>query len=228
MRAIDKGEQIYDEILRKGLLGKDVILGTMLVDMYAKSGALARAKVVLDKLPIRDVVSWSTLISRYAQHGLGKVALYCFEWMQHEGISPTAMTFLSVLNACSHSGLVYEGEVNFVSMSKYGVIQDPEHYTCIVDTLGRAGHFEKAMLVIETMLTSDYPPLWGALLGACRKWGNVELGRLAFNNAIQLDKGNAAAYACMATIFAGAGMHEDAKKIEAMRVMNITSVSLAM
>ncbi|MCO5583251.1 hypothetical protein L7F22_037160 [Adiantum nelumboides] len=136
-----------------------------------------------------DEGTWNALIGGYAQQGLAVRALDRFHWMQQEGTSPTAITFAAVLNACSHSGLVDEGQMLFDSMrEKYGITPDEEHYTCMVDLFGRARHFDKAIGVIEMMPSSDYPSVWRALLGACRKWGNVELGRLAFKFAVELGK----------------------------------------
>ncbi|MCO5566363.1 hypothetical protein L7F22_020040 [Adiantum nelumboides] len=133
--------------------------------------------------------------ARSSRQGLAKEALDCFQSMQQEDISPDAITFVNVLNACSHSGLVDDGQVYFDNMKeKYGIAPDKEHYTCMVDLFGRARLFDKAMRVIKMMPSSDYPPVWSALLGACRKWGNVKLGKFAFERAVQLDERNAAAY----------------------------------
>ncbi|MCO5611999.1 hypothetical protein L7F22_066260 [Adiantum nelumboides] len=161
-----------------------------------------------------DEVSWNALIGGYAQQGLAEEALNCFRWMQREGTSPTAISFVNVLNACSHSGLVDEGQMLFDSMQgKYGIVPDDEHYTCMVDLFGRARHFDKAMGIIKMMPSSDSPPIWSALLGACRKWGNVALGRMAFECAVELDKCDAAAYVVMSNIYAAAGMQEEAQTL---------------
>ncbi|KAI5066524.1 hypothetical protein GOP47_0019148 [Adiantum capillus-veneris] len=256
MQDIDMGKQIHDEIVSQGLLNKDVVLCGALVDMYAKCGILLKSQKVFDELPVRDAVSWSALIAGYAQQGQGEEALYCFQrmrsegfspnvvsWtsliggyaqqgqakealdcfqcMQKEGISPDAITFVNVLNACSHSGLVDEGEMYFDNMKKkYGIAPNNEHYTCMVDLFGRARLFDKAMKVITMMPSSEYPPVWSALLGACRKWGNVKLGRFAFERAVQLDQYDAAAYVLMSNIYAAAGLQEEAENIECMRIKN--------
>ena len=100
----------------------------------------------------------------------------------------------------------------------YGMIPTLEHYTCLVDLFGRAGHFENAVAVVEKMPTSDYLPVWTSLLGACQKWGNVELGRLAFEHAIRLDVKHVATYVCMRNIYIGADMQDYADKIHAMKM----------
>ncbi|MCO5586113.1 hypothetical protein L7F22_040053 [Adiantum nelumboides] len=169
-----------------------------------------------------DVVSWNALIGGFAQQGQAKEALDSFQGMQEEGIPPDAITFINVLNACSLSGLEDEGQMYFDNMKeKYGIAPDKQHYACMVDLFGRARAFDKAMRVIEMMPASDYLPVWSALLGACKKWGNLRLGRLAFERAIQLDGSDAAAYVLMRQIYAAAGMLEEAQNIDHMRMKNV-------
>jgi pentatricopeptide repeat protein len=221
---IGKGDDIHKEIVNKGMPRDDSVLGTALVDMYAKCGALTKAQQVLEELCVTNVVSWNALISGFAQQGRGLDAVQSFQKMLFKGLCPNSVTFLSVLNACSHSGLVEQGQLYYNDMSrKYSIVPELGHYSCMVDLFGRAGHFDKAMKFIKEMPSCDYPPVWGALLGACQKWGNVELGRFAFDQALQLDINNAAAYACMTNIYAAAGMQEDAREIEEMRMKNALS-----
>ena len=108
--AIGKGKQIHDQVMHRDMLDKNVALGNALVDMYAKCGILLKAQQVLEELPVRDVVSWSSLIAGYAKHGQCHEALNCFEQMQNEGLSPDEIAFLSVLNACTHSGKMNEAQ----------------------------------------------------------------------------------------------------------------------
>ena len=216
--SIEKGDEIHDEIFEKGFVPKDIVLGTALVDMYAKCGTLAKAEEVFKKLPFRDIVSWNTLIAGYAQHGQGEEALNCLSSMQREGVSPNTVTFRCILNACSRSGLVIEGEICFVDMSRqYGIMQDIEHHTCMIDLFGRVGNFEKVSTVLRKFPRCDYLLVWDAILGACQKWVNVELGRIAFERAIQLDSHNSSSYILMANIYVTAGMHQDATEIEVMK-----------
>ena len=215
---VDKGEQIHDEIQRRGLLGKDSMLGNALVDMYAKCGALTRARQVLDELWVRDIVSWSTLIAGHAKDGNCYEALNCFHQMQREGCCPNEVTFLCVLNACGHSGKWDEAQMYYDDMSKnYGLTPTLEHHTSMVVLLGCAGRFQKAMSVIKAMPDPVRPVIWLTLLGACRKWGNVKLGILAFDQIIQVDSGCASAYVLIADIFTSVGMQNDAENVETMR-----------
>ena len=216
--AIDKGKEIHNLISNKGLLKKDVMLGTAVVDMYAKCGVLEKAHQVLEGLPIRNVFSWSALIAGYAQQGQGHKAMRCFEHMQGEGLFPDEVTFLCVLNACTHSGLLDDAQTYFQSMSKYyGITPSLEHHTCMAVSLGCIGHFDKVISMIKTMPSSSYLPVWRALLSACQRWGNVKLGSLAFDQAMQLDDSSSSSYILMANLYAASGMQEDAESIEAMR-----------
>jgi pentatricopeptide repeat protein len=218
--ALERGKQVHDEIISKGLLGEEAILSTALVDMYIKCGALGKAREVFDETPIRNVVSWNALISGYSQRGQCEEALACFRKMQTEGIFPDQVTFLSVLVACCHSGRVEEGEMYFQDMNeKCCLTPGIEHETCMVELYSEAGLFDKALKVVAEMASCDYA-MWCALLRACDKWGNVKVGRFAFEEAIQLDKSNSSAYACMSNIYACAGMQIDVEQIEAMRIQN--------
>ena len=215
-----KGKRIHALIVKKdGVLEKNVIIGNALVDMYVKCGLLAKAREVLEVLPIRNLVSWSALVLGYAQSSLGHEALNCLERMEVEGIFPDEVILLGVLSACSHSGLLDEAQIVFRNMiGVYEVTPSLEHHICMVMIFGFAGQFDKAMSVIKIMPSSDHVEIWLALLDACRRWGNVKLGTLAFDQIIQINNNCASAYIIIANIFAAAGMQEDAEKVKAMRL----------
>ena len=220
--ALHMGENMHNQIARMGLLRKDIVLGTTLVDMYAKCGALAKSQQVLEELPNRDVVSWSALIAGYAEEGQVHKALCCLECMRNEGFTPNEVTFLCILSACGHSGLMDKAQILFQNMEKEcGMIPSSEHHISMIVVYGNAGHFDNAMSVIKVMPSSEYGEIWLILLGACRKWGNVKLGKLAFDEITHLDNSLSTAYVVMANIYAAAGMHEDAANIEKMRVENV-------
>ncbi|KAI5081309.1 hypothetical protein GOP47_0004492 [Adiantum capillus-veneris] len=219
--AIDKGKRVHDEISRQRWLEQDMILGNALVDMYAKCGDLSEAKSVLMKLPSRNVVSWNALIAGYVQEGQGEQALNSFNQMQHEGILPDMVTFLCLLSLCSHLGLVEKGQALFDSMErKYGLMPDIDCFTCMVDLLGRAGHIIKAVEVIQKMHCSANSIIWLCLLSACQKWRDVLVGSWAFQQAVEQDKCNGAAYILMVNIYTAAGMPEEAKTVKALRIKN--------
>ena len=147
----------------------------------------AKAQEVLEELPIRNLISWNTLIAGYSQQGKGPEALKCFERMESEGLFPDDITFHCVLSAWSHMGMLDEMQMMYGSMTrKYGINPNLGHYACMMMAFGTAGHLDKAISVIKAM-PSDYPAVWFALLGPCRKGGNVNLGQLAFDQALQLD-----------------------------------------
>ena len=159
------------------------------------------------------MVCWSVLIAGYARKGKGLESLTCFKRMQSEGLSPDEVTLLCVLSACCHAGLLDEIQMLHRDMvKKYGVTPNVEHHACMVMVYGYAGDFDKAVSVIKVMPSSNYPAIWRSVLGACKRWGNVEIGRLAFHHASQLDTWCATSYVLMANIFACANMEEDTKR----------------
>ena len=217
--AIDKGKEIHNEIVGKRLLENDVMLGNALVDMYVKCGVLAKALDVLEELPVRDIIAWNALISGYAEQGHGHEAVDCFQCMQIEGICGDEVTFLCVLSACVHAGLLDEAQMFFGNMTnKYGITPKLGHHACMVLAFGCAGRFDEAVSVIKAMPSSDYPEIWLVLLSTCRKWSNVKLGKLAFDQALQLDSTSGSAYVLMANVFAAAGFQEEAERMEVMKL----------
>jgi pentatricopeptide repeat protein len=214
--ALHKGMQIHDEVSRRPCLEKDMSLQTAVIYMYAKCGMLDRAREVLESLPFRDIVCWAALISGYADQRQGHKAIDCFGRMQSEGVSLDKVTFLCILSACSRSGLHAEAEDVLRDMvSHYGLPPMKEHLTCMIASLGHGGEFEKTISMIELMPCSHHLGIWIALLGMCRRWGNAELGRLAFDRAIQIKHSCGTAYILMADILTSSGSGEDARKIEA-------------
>ena len=219
--AMEKGKEIHTELVKEGLLEKDGMLGNALVDMYCKCGAIVKAEEVFHKLPNRGVVAWTALIAGYSHVGRYDAVFNSFNKMIGEGVEPNMITFLVVLSACSSSGLVDEGQMYFETMtSGYCIAPTIQHYTCMIDLFGRGGHFDKAVSMVGRMPSIDYLPAWLALLGACQKWGNLMLGRLAFEHSIRLDEKCAVAYDLMSTIYLAAGMQEDSAIVESMRMEN--------
>ncbi|KAH7280147.1 hypothetical protein KP509_37G053600 [Ceratopteris richardii] len=187
--AVERGAILHDEILQNGLLGKDNVLDIALLDMYAKCGALFKAQEVFNDLPVHTVVTWNVLMAGYCQHGNGEEVLKCFDAMKHEGISPDAVTFVTVLKACRRIRALDKSFMYFEMMKKdYDIIPNLEHYSCMIEILGHEGKFEKALNFVRNMPSHEQLEGWSALLSACRKQGNVILGRLAFEHMVQLDQ----------------------------------------
>jgi pentatricopeptide repeat protein len=189
------------------LLKDDIVLGTALIDMYAKCGDLRRASRLFDELPQRDVVSWSAILAGYSQLGQVDMVLDTLRRMRAVNVQPNAVTFVVLLNACSHAGLLEHGEMLFRDMvSLHRISPTADHFSCMVDLFGRAGALEKA----KRFLLPDVAVLL-AFLGACRKWGELELGRSAFERIVRLDRKCANAYVCMENLYASS-ICEDAKQ----------------
>lgn len=217
--GLDRGKTIHAEILKAGIAASDLFVSTSLIDMYSKCGSMENAQQVFDQLSKKDVVAWNALIAGYANQGEIEAVEKLFRQMGDLGLQPSTSTFASVLNACSHGGLVDKGHAYFTRMSKdFGITPTLDHYTCMVDLLGRAGHVEKALAMVTTMPWQPDTVLWSALLGACCKWRNLELGRHAFRCAVQLGNIDASMYVMMSNMYAAAHMWEDAKQVHATRV----------
>ncbi|KAJ7563082.1 hypothetical protein O6H91_03G096300 [Diphasiastrum complanatum] len=211
--ALEQGKQLHSHIIKSGF-ESDLTVGNTLVDMYAKCGSIEHARHVFNNMHERDVVSWNVMIASYAQQGLGKEALTLLEQMQREGTKPNEVTYLSVLSACSHSGLVGQGCRLFDSMCKdHGVTPTVDHYACMVDLLGRAGCLADAEDLINKMPMQPDAVVWMTLLGAARNCGHVEIGRRAFDSAVKLQPENASAYVLLSNIYAAAGKRDEVAKL---------------
>jgi pentatricopeptide repeat protein len=220
VRSLEIGERIHAEITKESALRKDLSVGTALVDMYAKFGELEKAKAAFEELPVKTVVSWTALMAGYGQSGEAATVLELFGEMRKQEIAPNPVTMLVLLAACSHAGLLEEGEKLFDDMLVgYKLSPTLEHYTCMIDLYGRAGLFDKVKKLFDTVPLSlvDHLPLYLAVLGACRKWLNVELARWAFDRLLLLDATCTAAYVCMESIYVESGMQAQAREIEARR-----------
>eukprot|EP01018_Ginkgo_biloba_P001307 Gb_24666 [translate_table: standard] len=216
LAALERGKEVHEAIIRSGF-HSDVFVGSALVDMYAKCGNIGYARKLFDKMPQRDVVSWTVMIAGYAMHGCGKEALRVFEQMQHSGTNPDQVTFLGVLSACCHAGLVDEGKQYFASMSQYYCITPAmEHYGCMVDLLGRCGHLDEAQYFINKMPIKPDATVWVCLLGACKIHNNIELGKHVAEFIFDLNPENAAPYVLLSNIFAAAGRWDDIEKVRKM------------
>lgn len=185
--AIKLGEQFHALIFKLGL-DTHLFVGNALISMYFKCG-YDYGFHVFGEMPEHDLVSWNAVLAGCAQNGLGKEAIEIFEQMEAEGVLPDQMSFLGVLCACSHAGLVDEGWAHFNSMTQnYGIMPLLYHYTCMVDLLGRAGYVSEAEAIIDSMPVKPDAVIWEALLGACRIHHNVELGQRVAERLFQMTK----------------------------------------
>ncbi|XVF01912.1 hypothetical protein REPUB_Repub04eG0129900 [Reevesia pubescens] len=185
-----------------------------LVEAYGRCGSLVNARNVFQCMKERDVVAWSSLISAYALHGEARAALEVFQQMELAKVWPDDITFLGVLKACSHAGLADEALDYFDRMHKdYKVEASADHYSCLVDALSRAGRLYEAYKVIKEMSIKPTAKTWGALLGACRTYGEVELAEIAGRALFEIEPSNAANYVLLARIYASVGRYEEAQSM---------------
>eukprot|EP01018_Ginkgo_biloba_P005078 Gb_12201 [translate_table: standard] len=216
LAALEQGKEIHDHIVRRGFELDDFVTSA-LIDMYAKCGSIQDARCVFDKIIERNVASWNAMIAGYAMHGHGLDALKLFHQMQWAGAKPDHITFTGVLSACSHTGLVNEGWKYFNCMTQdYGIVHSLEHYACMVDLLGRAGHLDEAQNFINNMPLVPNASVWGALLGGCRIHCNIELGKLVAEHLLELEPENAGNFVLLSNIYAAAGRWDEAGKVRKM------------
>lgn len=214
--ALQQGMKIHGRVI-KNCLDLDVFVGTCLIDMYAKCGRLDDALLLFSQVPRKSAIPWNAVISSHGVHGHGEKALKLFKDMLDEGVKPDHVTFVSLLSACSHSGLVDEGQSYFHMMQEqYRIKPNLKHYGCMVDLLGRAGHLNKAYSFIDNMPVRPDASVWGALLGACRIHGNVDLGRIASERLFEVDSENVGYYVLLSNIYANSGKWEGVEKVRSL------------
>ncbi|KAL6224741.1 hypothetical protein ACLB2K_003596 [Fragaria x ananassa] len=207
------GKQVHGYMTRIGL-DPFSYAASALVHMYSKCGNTANAYMVFRGMPSPDLVSWTSLIVGYAQNGQADKALQLFESLLKSGTRPDHVTFVGVLSACTHAGLVDRGLEHFQSIKeKHGLKHTADHYACVVDLLARAGRFEVAENIISEMPMKPGKFLWASLIGGCRIHGNVKLAKRAAEALFVIEPENPATYVTLANIYATAGMWSDVTKV---------------
>ncbi|CAL5352293.1 unnamed protein product [Camellia sinensis] len=212
--ALEHGKWVHAYIDKCGM-EVDVVLGTSLIDMYAKCGSIERARWVFNSLgPNKNVMAWSAMISGLAMHGQSQECLDLFSKMTKHGVRPNAVTFLGVLCACVHAGLVSEGESYFRRMSvEFGIMPLIQHYGCMVDLYGRAGLIEEAWNTIKSMPMEPDVLVWGAILSGSRMHGDIGTCEVAIKKLIELEPTNSGAYVLLSNIYAKTGRWKDVRHV---------------
>ncbi|KAH6835248.1 Pentatricopeptide repeat superfamily protein [Perilla frutescens var. hirtella] len=164
---LNVGKEIHERIF-SSRIELNVFVVNALVDMYAKCGDLGTARLIFEEALVKNSATWNSLITGFAIHGQCGMAIEFFSRMEESGMKPDEVTFLSVLSACAHGGLVEEGLESFSKMWKYGVKHNIKHYGCLVDLLGRAGRLQDAFNLVRGMPMEPNDTVLGALLGSCR------------------------------------------------------------
>ncbi|XP_010271083.1 PREDICTED: pentatricopeptide repeat-containing protein At4g21065-like [Nelumbo nucifera] len=195
----------------------NVILGTTLVNMYSKCGAIEAAMDVFSTMPTKSVMSWSCMINGLAMNGRGQAAIELFREMQRLRLEPNSATLVGVLNACSHAGLIDDGFAYFSCLSDtYRIEPNVKHYGCMVDLYGRAGRLEEAVEVVGAMPMKADAGIWGALLGACRVHGNTKLGELVAAQIIKVQPHGLSGCTGLSDMYAMDGRWDDAVGVRRM------------
>ncbi|KAF3647691.1 Pentatricopeptide repeat-containing protein [Capsicum annuum] len=213
------GRQAHAHILKHGFRFQngpepDVFVGNGLIDMYMKCGSVEDGSCVFTKMVDRDWVSWNAIIVGYAQNGHAMEALETFKGMLVSGEKPDHVTMIGVLCACSHVGLVEEGRKYFYSMgTEYGLTPLKDHYTCMVDLLGKAGRLPEAKDLIESMPMPPDSVVWGSLLAACKIHKEIELGKYVAEKLLEIDPTNSGPYVLLSNMYAEQGRWQDVKMV---------------
>ncbi|KAF3566042.1 hypothetical protein DY000_02013351 [Brassica cretica] len=184
-----------------------VVIGSALIDMYSKCGDVEEAVNVFESMNNKNVFSYSSMILGLAMHGRAREALDLFHYMvKQTTIKPNTVTFVGVLTACSHAGLVDQGRQIFASMHQtFGVEPTCDLYTCMVDLLGRAGRLQEALEVIKTMSVEPHGGVWGALLGACRIHKDPDVAEIAAKHLFEIEPDVIGNYILLCNVYASAG-----------------------
>ncbi|KAL6180137.1 hypothetical protein ACLB2K_046804 [Fragaria x ananassa] len=207
------GQQIHANFIKSGLQASLSVDNSFLT-LYAKCGCLEEALRVFDSMQVQNVITWTALIVGYAQNGRGKESLKFYNQMLATGTQPDFITFIGLLFACSHAGLLEKGQYYFESMNRvYGIKPGLEHYACMIDLLGRSGKLNEAEALVDEMAVEPDGTVWKALLAACRVHGKIELGERAAENLFILEPKNAVPYVQLSNMYSAAGRWEDAARI---------------
>ncbi|RZC66824.1 hypothetical protein C5167_010518 [Papaver somniferum] len=216
LAAEKQGKAMHGYILSSGF-SSDMPIATALIRVYAKSGRLDASYEAFSEISFPDKIAWTAILAGYAIHGYARKAIKVFDLMVKNGAKPDHVTFAHILSACSHSGLIEEGKHYFQSMSKvYGVEPDVDHYSCMVDLLGRLGRLDEARELIEAMPTDPNPGVWGALLGACRVHHNIKLGKEIAEKLFMLDPTDPRNYIMLSNMYSASGLWREASQVRAL------------
>lgn len=214
--SLHLGRQTHAQVVKTGF-DNFVAVSNAMVTMYARCGNVDSALLEFSSMPTHDVISWNSIICGFAHHGNGRKALEMFEQMRSKEVKPNHITFVGVLSACSHAGMVDRGKYFFDIMRyKYFLQPASEHYTCLVDLLGRFGLIDEAINILDQIRADgiEVPAsVWGALLGACRIHKNIEVGEIAGERILDAEPYNSGVYLILAEMYMSCGRRTDAERI---------------
>jgi pentatricopeptide repeat protein len=181
--------------------------------MYAKCGNMPDSLLMFEKAQKLDFVSWNAMICGYALHGQGFEALEMFQRMQKSNVVPNHATFVAVLRACSHVGLLDDGCRYFHLMtSHYKLEPQLEHFACMVDILGRSKGPQEALKFIRSMPLEADAVIWKTLLSICKIRQDVEVAETAASNVLRLDPDDSSVYILLSNVYAESGKWVDVSR----------------
>ena len=210
--AIKQGKEIHGFLLRK-LFHIHLFVCNSLLDFYIKCGRIDLGRNIFDRMTNKDVASWNAMIMGYGMLGEVDTAIDLFENMRKDDVEYDSVSFIAVLSACSHGGLLEKGRKYFDELKARGIEPTQMHYACMVDLLGRAGLMEEAAELIKGLPIVPDANIWGALLGACRIYGNLELATWAAEHLFELKPEHSGYYTLLSNMYAETGRWDDAKRI---------------
>ncbi|KAG8100786.1 hypothetical protein GUJ93_ZPchr0013g34191 [Zizania palustris] len=212
----ESGKWLHSYVKNSRHVRLNVRVATALIDMYCKCGSLEDAVSVFDSTSDKDIVMWNAMINGFAMHGHSRKALEMFSQLTLQGLWPTDITFIGLLNACSHSGLVDEGREFFRTMEEYTIVPKIEHYGCMVNLLGRAGLIEEAFQLVQSMTITPDTVMWVSLLAACRLHKNMALGQQIADYLVGKKLANSGMYILLSNIYATVGNWEEVARVRSM------------
>ncbi|CAN1308979.1 Pentatricopeptide repeat-containing protein At4g02750 [Linum perenne] len=211
--VVETGRQLHCFVVKLGF-ELNCFVVCALVDLYGKFGLAKEARCAFDRVLNRDLVLWNVMLSCYALNRLPEEAFLVFSSMRGEDLRPDRIAFLGILSACSHAGLVNEGIHYFnLMVNQYQLIPGREHYSCLVDLLGRAGFLDDAFKVLTSIPFQHGSDTWGAFLGACSTHGNLRLAKSAAEMLFKLEPTDPASYALMSNMYASGGQWTDVARL---------------
>lgn len=216
LAVVSKGRWIHSYMAKRGY-NLEGVLGTSMIEMYCKCGSIESALAVFRAIPKKKLGQWTAVIVGLGMHGMANHALELFFEMLRVGVAPNAITFIGVLNACNHAGLVDDGRTYFDMMVKdYEIEPTVEHYGCLVDILCRAGHLEEAKNMIEQMPMKPNKVIWMSLLSGSRNHKNIEIGEYAAQRVIEVAPGAIGCYVLLSNLYAAAGHWDKVSQVREM------------
>ncbi|KAL5579489.1 hypothetical protein UlMin_011931 [Ulmus minor] len=213
LAALNLGKEIHGHVIR-AMMDGNILVGNGLINMYTKCGSFKEGNLVFQNIDSKDLISWNSMISGYGIHGLGENSLSLFDQMIKSGFKPDTVTFIALLSACSHAGLITEGRSLFNQMNRvYGIEPQMEHYACLVDLLGRAGLLEEASNIVKNMPMKPNACILSALLNSSRVHRNTSITEETAAHIYDLDSEVIGSYMQLSNIYAASGRWEESARV---------------